>query len=85
MKQLGFYRLEDADTWSAKTTPITRGEPFYLYGNDINRGLDIYRFDWDAEESASKGQWLTPAQELERTTRLSAGSTDIGLVCLLAQ
>jgi hypothetical protein len=82
MKQIGFYRLEDADTWSAKTTPITRGEPFYLYGNDINRGLDIYRFDWDAEESASKGQWLTPAQAVERTTRLSAGSTELDFVCL---
>jgi hypothetical protein len=84
MKQIGYYQLEDADSWSAKTTPIERGKPFYVYGNDINRGLDIYRFDWDQEQAESKGQWLTPAQALERTTRLSAGSTDINLVCLLA-
>ncbi len=85
MKQIGYYQLEDADSWSAKTTPITRGKPFYLYGNDMARGLDIYKFDWEAEESASKGQWLTPAEALQRTTRLSAGSTDIDLICLIAE
>jgi hypothetical protein len=85
MKQIGYYQLEDADSWSAKTTPIERGKPFYVYGNDIARGLDIYRFDWDAEQAASKGQWLTPAEALQRTTRLSAGSAAIDLICLLAQ
>ena len=40
---------------------------FYLYGNDIARGLDVYRFDWEAEESATKRQWLTPAEALQRT------------------
>ena len=43
-----------------------------MYGNDINRGLDIYRFDWEAEESTSKGQWLSPAEALPRTTTSSA-------------
>ena len=85
MKQIGYYQLEDADSWSAKTTPIERGKPFYVYGNDMARGLDIYKFDWEAEESASKGQWLTPAEALQRTTRLSAGSTDIDLICLIAE
>ena len=85
MKQIGYYQLEDADSWSAKTTPITRGKPFYLYGNDMARGLDIYKFDWAAEESASKGQWLTPAEALARTTKLSTGSTDIDLICLIAE
>ena len=84
MKQVGFYRTENADTWSAKTTPVKRGKPFYLYGNDINRGLDIYRFDWEAQESASKGQWLTPAQALRRTvTKLGKVSADYRLNCLL--
>ena len=85
MKQIGFYRTEDADSWSAKTTPITRGQPFYVYGNDINRGLDIYRFDWEAEESTSRGQWLSPAEALLRTTtELGKVSADYRLNCLLS-
>jgi hypothetical protein len=85
MKEIGFYQLDDADSWSAKTNRIERGEPFHLYGNDIARGLDIYRFDWEAEESASRGQWLTPAQALTRLTQASAEAiADYKMNCLLA-
>jgi hypothetical protein len=85
MKEIGFYQLDDADSWSAKTTEIERGEPFYLYGNDMARGLDIYKFDWEAEESASRGQWLTPAEALTRTTtQLGTVSPDYRLNCVLA-
>ena len=46
MKEIGYYRMPDADTWSAKTPQIDRKTgDFYLFGNDIARGLDIYRFD----------------------------------------
>jgi hypothetical protein len=67
MRELGFYRFGDANSWSAKTPaidPATRD--FYLYGNDIARGLDVYRFDGGAATSASDGTWLTPAQALAR-------------------
>ena len=85
MKEIGYYRLDDADSWSAKTNRIKRGKPFYVYGNDINRGLDIYRFDWEAEESESRGQWLTPAEALVRTTtKLGEVSADYRLNCLIA-
>ena len=84
MKQIGYYQLEDADSWSAKTTAIERGEPFYVYGNDMARGLDIYQFDWEAEESASKGQWLTPAEALQRTLAAPQVDASYRLNCLLA-
>ena len=84
MKEIGFYRIEDADTWSAKTPAIERGKPFYVFGNDINRGLDIYRFDWEAEESASRGQWLSPAEALARATAAPAVDADYRLNCLLS-
>jgi hypothetical protein len=85
MKQIGYYRVDGADTWSAKTTAVKRGKTFYMYGNDINRGLDIYRFDWAAQESASRGQWLSPAQALARTTtKLGEVSANYRLNCLLA-
>jgi hypothetical protein len=61
MKQIGFYRTPNADSWSAKTPYIDRKTgDFYLYGNDINRGLDIYFFDGSARRSRSPGVWMTP-------------------------
>ena len=85
MREIGYYRIDDADSWSAKTLKVERGKPFYLYGNDINRGLDVYRFDWNAEGSESGGTWLTPAQALARTTTAGKASADYRLSCLLAR
>lgn len=74
MKEIGFYRVDGADSWSAKTPQIVRGEPFYLYGNDIKRGLDVYRFEWptDAAGGAGAGEWLTPAQALLKAKKRPA-------------
>ena len=85
MKEIGFYQLEDADSWSAKTPAIERGEPFYLYGNDMARGLDIYRFDWEeTEQSTARGQWMSPGQALALTQQRGAVSADYRMNCLLA-
>ena len=71
MREIGFYRFENANSWSAKTPAIDpQTGDFHLYGNDIERGLDIYRFDGDAAPSASAGAWLTPAQALARAKTL---------------
>ena len=32
---------------------------FYLYGNDIARGLDIYKFDGAAEKANATGRWAS--------------------------
>jgi hypothetical protein len=61
MRELGFYRFANANSWSAKTPSIDANGDFYLYGNDIERGLDVYRFDRQAAASSSDGTWLTPA------------------------
>ena len=46
MKEIGYYRMANADSWSAKTPQINRKTgDFYLFGNDMKRGLDIYHFD----------------------------------------
>ena len=64
MKEIGYYRMPDADTWSAKTPQIDRKTgDFYLFGNDIKRGLDIYHFDGEGKKPAkSRGKWMS-AQE----------------------
>ena len=71
MREIGFYRFANANSWSAKTPfidPETRD--FYVYGNDIARGLDVYRFDGQAATSANDGAWLTLAQALARSKAL---------------
>jgi hypothetical protein len=62
MVEIGHYRTPNADTWSAKTPFIdSRSGDFWLFGNDIGRGLDIYHFDADGQNnfSQSAGQWTT--------------------------
>ena len=45
MKEIAHARFPDAVTWAAKTPRIAADGSFHLYGNDMNRGLDVYRFD----------------------------------------
>ncbi len=35
---------------------------FYLYSNDIERGLDIWRFRGDRAKSSNKGKWMNGAE-----------------------
>ena len=80
LKQTGFYRTENADSWSAKTPRIERNGSFYLYGNDMARGLDVYRYDARAQQSASGGTWLPAAQAAGLP---AAPRTGTSYVCLL--
>jgi hypothetical protein len=90
MKEIGYYRTANADTWSAKTPSINaRTGDFYLYGNDINRGLDIYKFSGGGGKSSMsrrRGVWLTPVQAkaraLARAPRAGAG-IETSMFCLL--
>jgi hypothetical protein len=80
LRQIGFYQTEDADSWSAKTPEIEPDGSFFLYGNDIERGLDVYRFDGQAQQSGSGGSWLSApaALSLPRAAR-----TSTRYVCLI--
>lgn len=60
MREIGYYTMPNAHTWSAKTNRIEPDGSFYLFANDVNRGLDVYRFDAKAPQSGSGGTWLTP-------------------------
>ena len=49
MREIGHFYFADSNNWSAKTPKIDPATgDFYLYGNDINRGLDIFKFDGEA-------------------------------------
>lgn len=62
IREIGYFAFSNADTWVAKTPEIEPDGSFFLFGNDINRGLDVFRFDASAPESADPGQWITAAQ-----------------------
>ncbi len=44
MTEIGSYVFDDSNTWSFKTNRIEADGSFFGYGNDISRGLDVYRF-----------------------------------------
>jgi hypothetical protein len=84
MREIGFYRIEGADSWAAKTPRIDPATgDFFLYGNDVARGLDVYHFDGAGATSTRDGEWLTPTQALARMQSLPDG--DVELFCLLPQ
>jgi len=44
MQEIGHLYFDDSDLWSAKALRIEPDGSFYAFGNDINRGLDVFRF-----------------------------------------
>ncbi len=63
---LGHFYFSNSDTWSFKTNAFEEDGSFYGYGNDIARGLDVYRFDASAptsteEDPAFAGRWVNQA------------------------
>ncbi len=85
MKEIGYYRMANADSWSAKTPQINRKTgDFYLFGNDMTRGLDIYRFDGEGTKSKSRGKWMN-AQEsrVALAGRATPGVAGTTYICLL--
>jgi hypothetical protein len=62
MKEIGYAYFPNSDTWAAKAQRIEPDGSFYLYGNDLNRGLDVYRFNASAPVAANPGTWLSPSE-----------------------
>jgi hypothetical protein len=57
IREVGNVVFPDSDTWSFKTNRIAADGSFVGYGNDIARGLDIYRFD-----GAALGRTVPPLE-----------------------
>ncbi|MBI5104403.1 MAG: hypothetical protein HZB46_05350 [Solirubrobacterales bacterium] len=86
MRQLGWYRFKDSNTWAVKA-PFADRKGFYLYGNDHRRGFDVYRWSPGSDAaSTSTGTWYAPAQA-EALARANAakGAPQLTAVCLLGR
>jgi hypothetical protein len=44
IKEIGRFTFDDHNTWSFKTNAIATDGSFFGFGNDLGRGLDVYRF-----------------------------------------
>jgi hypothetical protein len=84
MKELGYYYFDNADTWSVKTNRIEPDGSFYMYGNDLNRGLDVYRFEAAAQRATETGTWFSPAEYVAhaRATGILGATSGQGPYCL---
>ena len=72
MREIGHYVTENANTWSAKTPAIEPDGDFWLYGNDMNRGLDVYRYEAAAPQSADGGKFVAADQLTASLTSATA-------------
>ncbi len=89
IKEIGRYMTDNADSWSFKAPSITRGRDFYAYGNDIARGLDVYRFRARNTPSDEPGTWVPaagggPTLQVPDSARASTSrSATTRYICLL--
>jgi hypothetical protein len=91
IKAIGSYQAEDADTWSFKAPRVTRSGVFYAYGNDIARGMDVYRYDGRRPQATNPGTWIPgPALSLpagggsEQSTQAAAPNVVGGITQVAA-
>ena len=80
MKEIGFARFPDSLAWAAKTPRIAPDGSFHLFANDLNRGLDVFRFDPAAEQADGLGTFTAPA-DLPAVTL--ASQQDAQVLCLI--
>jgi hypothetical protein len=84
MQEIAHARFPDSLTWAAKTPRIEEDGSFYLFGNDLNRGLDVFRFNPDQEQrSDGLSTWLAAGDVPVPAT--TATSSDATLFCLLGR
>jgi len=81
MREIAHARFPDSLAWSAKTPSIAEDGSFFLYANDLNRGLDVFRFDPEAPASDGLSTWLSPSEVPAAPARTSADGGE--LFCLL--
>jgi hypothetical protein len=84
MKELGYYRFADSDTWAAKA-PFVDRKGFYFYGNDHARGFDVYRYQPGGMQKPSPGRWWSAREALGAAARMRADGRRprLAALCLL--
>ena len=89
MREVGWYRFPNSETWSAKTNRIAADGSFFLFASDHTRGLDVFRYEPKAKTLGSRqpdpGRWMTPAAAARKAlqrTKVPVGSANRP-ICIL--
>jgi hypothetical protein len=89
MKAIGHFRIEGGESWASKTPLINKATgDFFLFSNDIKRGLDVFKFEGAGPRSQLQGRWMSPAQAkayFAGLPRLAPTRANGALVCLLPE
>ena len=82
IQEVGHCRFADSSLWSAKVMEVEEDGSFYIFGGDMTRALDVWRFDPDADGAVDGGTWLSASQA---ALLPSGGALDAGYTpfCLL--
>jgi hypothetical protein len=87
MREVGAFRIQGGESWAAKARYIFSNGNFFLYSNDIERGLDIFHYTNREPKSANPGTWMGPAEAeaFLKQQKTVAVTRENALVCLLPQ
>jgi LVIVD repeat len=83
MRQIGWFAFDDANTWAAKTPRIGADGSFFLFANDIQRGVDVFRFDASAPEATDPGVWVPAGGGSASRASVTAVPTGQPFACVL--
>ena len=83
MREVAGYRAKLADTWAVKAPHVDRDGEFYMYGNDQNRGLDVYKVDLSKPAGNAGDVWLDAATAAATLPKAQV-SAEYSPYCLLA-
>ena len=78
LKAIGSYQTENADTWSFKAPTVSRDGVWFGFGNDMARGMDVYRYDGSRPQASNAGTWIPgPALDAGATQTSSGGIVQV--------
>jgi hypothetical protein len=85
IQEVAHSRFANSSLWSAKVHQISEDGSFYIFGGDMTRHLDIWKFTPEAAGSSGAGLWLTPRAAARRALDLGGPGLTGGYrpLCLL--
>jgi hypothetical protein len=62
MREVAYRWFDNSETWAAKIHRFEADGSAYVFANDLERGLDVFKYEPDAPPSADGGEWLTAGE-----------------------
>ena len=86
MREIGLHRFSDSNSWSFKAAEVEVAEDGtisgYMYSNDIDRGIDTYRFEGNRADASTADMWFNGTDALD-VFGVATLPADYQMYCLL--